>query len=320
MRIRRWAFVTAGLYALSLAVLSAPLILGCFIEAEGLPNVFKSWWDDCCWFYGSWVYWAFVGGLTLLESALLLTPLQIVRRRPVRKRRWIPLAATAGLLMGLLVATGVLSIGEAIRLDQSLPGLALGAGGLGWVVWGIVFGRYAYNSDPQSAFARVVDRLICGSTVELLVAVPCHVYVRQRNECCAGLATFTGIATGLAVLLFAFGPGVFFLFAKRVEQLRGRPVRIHRHTRDALGWGIAAIAVLAAGVAAGSLSPRAFLVPILAQFSFVVMGGVACVHAVLSCLDEPRPWVRVGATCAGLSLFLSSWWWGLQGFHAILAR
>lgn len=46
-----------------------------------------------------------------------------------------------------------------------------------------------------------------------------HVIVRHRNECCAGFLTFFGLTTGMAVMLFAFGPAVFVLFVQRWKKL-----------------------------------------------------------------------------------------------------
>jgi hypothetical protein len=37
-----------------------------------------------------------------------------------------------------------------------------------------------------------------GSILELLVAVPSHIIVRRRGDCCAPLGTFCGTATGIA--------------------------------------------------------------------------------------------------------------------------
>jgi hypothetical protein len=56
--------------------------------------------------------------------------------------------------------------------------------------------------------------------LELLVAVPCHVIVRRRNECSAPIATSFGITTGIAVMLLAFGPSVLLLYKKRLEGYR----------------------------------------------------------------------------------------------------
>jgi hypothetical protein len=70
--------------------------------------------------------------------------------------------------------------------------------------------------------SRLGRYLLAGSALELLVAVPAHVYVRRRTECCAGIATGTGICIGVAVMFLAFGPGVVMLYLKRVRQISNR--------------------------------------------------------------------------------------------------
>ena len=55
--------------------------------------------------------------------------------------------------------------------------------------------------------------------VELLIAVPTHVVARCRDYCCAGLMTFIGLTMGVSVMLFAYGPAVYFLFAERWRRL-----------------------------------------------------------------------------------------------------
>jgi hypothetical protein len=67
---------------------------------------------------------------------------------------------------------------------------------------------------------RSLRWLLRGSILELLVAVPSHIIVRRRGDCCAPLGTFWGIATGISVMLLCFGPSVFFLFVERFERLK----------------------------------------------------------------------------------------------------
>jgi len=49
--------------------------------------------------------------------------------------------------------------------------------------------------------------------------VPTHIVARHRNECCAGCFTFIGLTMGISVMLFSFGPSVFFLYAARWKRL-----------------------------------------------------------------------------------------------------
>ena len=76
----------------------------------------------------------------------------------------------------------------------------------------------------QTPAADIVTRqcrwLIKGSILELLIAVPSHIYVRGRNDCCAGFATFFGITMGISVMLLSFGPAVFLLYRARMLRLK----------------------------------------------------------------------------------------------------
>src|SRR5207244_5274886 len=92
-----------------------------------------------------------------------------------------------------------------------------------WSVWGWLFFRSARADDPNVLTKRATRWLLRGSILELLVAIPSHIVVRNRHDCCAPMGTFWGITTGLAVMLLCFGPGVFFLFAERIQRSRPKP-------------------------------------------------------------------------------------------------
>ena len=230
-RITHWAFLTVFLYAATLLILWWPVILAAFsgwgedpIEVDG-KDVFS--------FYTEPRTWVALSVLALVQGLFLLVPLQIERNRPVSRRHWGLLAAVAALMMGLLFAGLCYAAGEAITktpfvLAEELFSkrgfyavLPLLLGLLIWIGWGWLFWSYGRSQgDDASRLSRVTRWLVGGSIAELLIAVPCHVYVRHKEYCCAGFNTFIGMAVGLAVLLFAFGPGVFFLFVRRTRELR----------------------------------------------------------------------------------------------------
>jgi hypothetical protein len=89
-----------------------------------------------------------------------------------------------------------------------------------WLIWALIFRRFAKSDDENSLLKRSTRWLLRGSILELLVAVPSHVIVRRRDDCCAPAGTFWGIATGISVMLLCFGPGVFFLFVERCRKLK----------------------------------------------------------------------------------------------------
>jgi hypothetical protein len=89
-----------------------------------------------------------------------------------------------------------------------------------WIVWAFIFHRFAKSDDPDALLKRLTRWLLHGSILDLLIAVPSHVIVRRRDDCCAPAGTFWGIATGISVMLLCFGPGVFFLFVERCKRLQ----------------------------------------------------------------------------------------------------
>jgi hypothetical protein len=65
-----------------------------------------------------------------------------------------------------------------------------------------------------------------------LIAVPTHVVVRCRDYCCAGFLTFIGLTMGVSVMLFAYGPAVFFLYVERWKRLHPAPIDPTRPSRQ----------------------------------------------------------------------------------------
>jgi hypothetical protein len=89
-----------------------------------------------------------------------------------------------------------------------------------------VFYRSSRTVPATDVITQQCRYLLKGSILELLIAIPTHIVARARDYCCAGFYTFIGIAFGISVMIFSFGPGLFFLFAarwKRLQPLPGRP-------------------------------------------------------------------------------------------------
>jgi hypothetical protein len=158
--------------------------------------------------------------------ALLSIPVKVISRRPVTKRSlWVPLIGS-GLLLGLLVAGACAAITEWLLgtvHHEAVVFVPMVIGLIGWVGWGVVFWFISASRGPESVGMRLHRWLIAGSVLELLVAVPTHVVVRRREECCAGFATGCGISFGLVVMLVAFGPSVALLYHRRAKQIAPKP-------------------------------------------------------------------------------------------------
>ena len=208
--------------------------------------------------YRQWGYWVWLAVLVVAQLALLLVPLGVAERRPKPRRPLLVPVITAGFLLANLLLSGTLAVLCAIFGDDAFkpfeflgdltgtalgnvpllraamdvfgpPGedhlillVVLGMMVLLWLIWGLVFYELAKADEPEALCNRLTRWLLRGSILELLVAVPSHIAVRSRDECCAPVGSFWGIVCGLSVMLMAFGPGVFFLFVERRRHLRPR--------------------------------------------------------------------------------------------------
>jgi hypothetical protein len=242
--MRRWAFFTVLIYVAALLLLTFPVV---YLAFAGKNNSIQQAADTYC----SWIYWLWLGVFVAGQILLLLVPIDISERRlPSRRKLKVPVIVGTFLLGNLFLA-GLLSLLCAIFKDNGFdifdaqnlfiwiantwnhnqqlqpsnqnsilsliwPVLVC------WFVWAVIFRRAARTDDPDALIKRLMRWLLRGSILELLVAVPSHVIVRRRDDCCAPMGTFWGIATGISVMLLCFGPGVYFLFVERFERLKPR--------------------------------------------------------------------------------------------------
>ncbi len=216
--MKRWALLTVLLYGIC--------ILGIFLF--GLL-----FWKDLEFFRdfkdsrGLLFFFALTVLLPLVAAAgaLLLVPVRVETGRPLGRRSIVTAALFGSLPMGLLLLGFVLSLGLLIwgearggNLLYSWPVLILP--GLFWLFWGHFFYKYLSEKDPEAFFSWATSRLLRGSILEILVALPSHVVARHRQECCAPFFTYCAIVAGLSVALLAFGPGLFFLFLRKIRRKR----------------------------------------------------------------------------------------------------
>ena len=212
--MKRWAWVVVLLYGLILVVLTVPVATLAFLPRVNLGEVLKS--------YAAWQYWLWVGVMVLSQAALLAVPVRVANRRPVTRRSLLLPVATAGLLMGGLAVGAIYSLSEFVLRDKIgdwtwWSGLGLGVAT--WLVWTVIFYRMSRAAEPTDVVSQQCRLLLKGSILELLIAVPTHIVARYRDYCCAGFMTFVGITLGISVMLFSFGPAVFFLYVDRWRRL-----------------------------------------------------------------------------------------------------
>jgi hypothetical protein len=160
----------------------------------------------------------------LLLASLMFVPIRIRRQRPLSRRSiWIPLLCT-GLLAGLIGYGTILALWELVDSDiyhrsydpfllALLPAVGL------WALWAGLFYLLTRSRGRTSIALTLHNWLLVGTLLELLIAVPSHLIVRRRGDCCAGVMTGTAICLGVLVAILAFGPAVAILYLKRFRQI-----------------------------------------------------------------------------------------------------
>ena len=222
--MKRWALVTIVLYAAVLVGLIGPVAWAAF----------GSWVNPLGVFFRFFPLWLGLGLMVLCQAALLALPVRLAQRRPVTRIPvfWSMLAAA---VMFAVLAVGMgFAVWEVFlqawnheswtNVGQAVTWSVAGCVAAIWFVWAFAFAFYMGRTEPQGMIRRAVHWLIAGSILELLVAIPAHVYARCKDHCCGGVWTVWGLAAGIAVMLFAFGPGVFLLFTRRLRSIRPRNV------------------------------------------------------------------------------------------------
>src|SRR5271170_3442412 len=217
--MRKWGIVVSVCYALivlGMLVPAAVYIVGPLYWPDFLKNIINT--------YQEWRVWVSIVIVLLGQVLLLFLSVDTSWRRMKPRAHVAVSCALAGILTALITVSATLSLGFAVRGDRFTDPLDrvphatiyffIACGSL-WLLWGIFF--YVYLRKSSDVVTRIISWLLGGSVLELLIAVPCHIIVRRRHDCSAPVVTSFGIATGIAIMLLCFGPGVLFLYKKRLD-------------------------------------------------------------------------------------------------------
>jgi len=221
---KHWPVITILLYSLWIAAVFTPVIF-CVIfwlSDPGIMTLEEVYYSLLIIYGAFWPFWIFCAILIISQMLLLIIPIKIVKQRPKPQRSLWFTAIAAGILFAIVMLGIIWSIiadifGDA-SVDGKVPLVAFIFLLANWIVWSCIFRIFARNTNPHSYIRRLMKWLLRGTILELLVAVPSHIIVRHKEVCCASHVTATGIATGLAVMLISFGPGIYFLYVERIKR------------------------------------------------------------------------------------------------------
>jgi hypothetical protein len=222
-KMKTWTYLVIVLYILLVAILIIPSLFPLADLIAGKPD----WCDFSATtkMISSWEGWILIAILVVFQTLLLFYPIGQIKEPPKPQRSiWVTVLLSVVLFTLLLFAISA-CITAAIKGDRIddkvmliwLPAFVV----CSWVAWAIVFYKFGKSTDHAGFASNIYVWLIRGSVVEMLVAIPSHIIVRHRNDCCAPGITFAGLAVGMAVMGLVFGPAIFFLFAARLKRMVG---------------------------------------------------------------------------------------------------
>ncbi|MGD0345311.1 MAG: hypothetical protein ABSA85_01065 [Terracidiphilus sp.] len=216
--MRKWGIVISVFYA---AIVGFLLVPAFFLIGGTTDPLWRTFATGIFLVLQAWLSWILIGSV-LVGQALLLFLSVDTSQKKLKPRTHIAISvAVSSMLFGLLTLAVIFCVGIAARGDKFGAGYLdtsakfVGGWVVLWLIWGVVF--YLHFRNATQVTTRAISWLLKGSVLELLIAVPCHVWVRRRDECCAPFFTSFGIVTGIAVMLLCFGPSVLFLFKKRLD-------------------------------------------------------------------------------------------------------
>jgi hypothetical protein len=219
--MKKWAWIVVLLYMAILIAFTLPTLIILF----GLNIT-----DIALDVFTKWPYWTGIFILLLSQIALLKVPVLSQEKRPITKRILLSPIIAAALMMGLLSGSFLLCLAETIKQNDYIKNsgqwwwITLFVLIITWVFWAYIFYRKSKNLEPLNLIEKLCRVIFRASILELLVAIPTHILARHRNYCCAGFGTFWGIAFGMALIVFSFGPGVYFLFVERWKKLHPQKI------------------------------------------------------------------------------------------------
>ncbi len=217
--MRKWGLIVTLFYAAVVVLLLIPLAAALVENWKGVAVLHSHIVET----YSYWATWVVVAVFVFGQAILLSLSVDLSRRRLKPRTHVLVSAVVSGLFLTILSVGVVLNVALAIRgdrIDDWALGLFRWVPLAAWLGWALVF--YRYSKGTEDSVTRAVTWLLRGSVLELLIAVPSHVIVRRRDDCCAPFGTGIGIASGLAIMLMSFGPSVIFLFKKRMDRLKAR--------------------------------------------------------------------------------------------------
>jgi hypothetical protein len=170
--------------------------------------------------------------LAIFFACMLLTQWFFLRPR----REWrvglgetarpMKTAIVAAAFMAMMLTVGAtLTVLELIELSEAIDNewVVPLAATVVWVVWALLFYAYWKKGTRLDQLRTMAHRLIVGSVLELFVATGVFVSKPDSENCWCARGSYAGLVFGATVMIWAFGPGLIFLFLREARYRRAEP-------------------------------------------------------------------------------------------------
>ncbi len=229
-RFRRWILVVGVVFSVAGGIWAILPFFSDMFGGEGNDNSFSgllatplafhqfAWKSELCYLLDLVV----VAGLLLLAQWAFLRPGKDWKVRMLTEGRPLKTSIFAAAMMAMLLTTGAIALllelpdwWEPVLGDEEdmvRPFLILAVMGVLWSVWAWVFWVYWKQGDRYTQLGKMIRGLVAGSILEVMVAVPVHIWAARQRECYCCRGTYTTLVLGGTVLIWAFGPGIILLY------------------------------------------------------------------------------------------------------------
>jgi hypothetical protein len=219
--MRRWGVLITAFYFAAILLLFVPGLISLTFKWRTVDEILRNSLE----MFQEWWLWLWVGIIVGGQALLLFLSVDTSWRHARPRQHVAVTAVLASFFAAVLTGSALFAIEVSVYGDHPPPlwkdredlfAATLLAVWIGaWVIWGGIF--YQHYRDSSNSVSTAVSWLLKGSVLELLIAVPVHVIVRQRGDCSAPAVTGFGIVAGIAIMLLCFGPGVLALYKKKLD-------------------------------------------------------------------------------------------------------
>ncbi len=163
-----------------------------------------------------------VAGVILLAQWMFLRPGKEWKVRMLTEGRPLKTSIFVAAMIAMLLTTGAVSLllelpdwwQPLMENDDTfiMPLSVFGVMGVLWAIWAWIFWVYWKQGDRYTQLGKMVRGLIAGSLLEVMVAVPVHIWATRQRECYCCRGTYNTLILAGTVLIWAFGPGIILLY------------------------------------------------------------------------------------------------------------